>query len=128
MIGRWQRVAATILFILLFIGGFRPMFLRLLISRRSLMRPGPANGLDRRPLREWSDPTPPELQAFLQTVRAETRRGETIALVFGPPYDGFGFTYWRANYELSGRSVQLPGVVDGDVVAYWPEGKIERRR
>jgi hypothetical protein len=128
MTGRWQRVAATILFILLFIGGFRPMFLRVLISRRSLMRPGPASGLDRRPLREWSDATPPDLLAFLQTVRGETRRGETIALVFGPPYDGFGYNYWRANYELAGRSVQLPGVVDADVVAYWPEGRIERRR
>jgi hypothetical protein len=128
MTGRWQRVAATILFILLFIGGFRPMFLRLLISRRSLMRPGPASGLDRRPLREWSDPTPPELLAFLQTLRAETRRAETIALVFDPPYERFGYNYWRANYEVSGRPVQLPGVVDADVVAYWPEGKIERRR
>jgi hypothetical protein len=128
MTGRWQRAAATILFILLFIGGFRPMFLRLLVSRRFLMRPGPASGLERRPLREWTDPTPPELQAFLQTVRAESRPGETVALVFGPPYDGFSYAYWRANYVLSGRTVRFPGVVDADVIAYWPEGTIERRR
>ena len=128
MTGRWQRVAATILFIFLFIGGFRPMLLRLLVSRRLLMRPGPANGLERRPLREWSDPTPADLQAFLQTVRGESRPGETVALVFGPPYDSFSYTYWRANYVLSGRTVRLPGVVDADVIAYWPEGKIERRR
>src|SRR5438105_3112262 len=128
MTGRWHRVAATILFIILLIGGFRPMLLRVLFSRRFLMRPGPASGLDRRPLRNWNDPTPLDLQAFLQTVRAESRRGETIALVFKPPYDGWSYTYWRANYALSGRFVPFPGVADADVVAFWPEAKIERRR
>ena len=104
------------------------MFLRLLVSRRSLHQPGPESGLDRRPLREKSDPTPAEMQAFLQRVRSQSKPGDSIALVFAPPHDGWSYTYWRANYELSGRTVRLPGETDGNVVAYWPAGTIERRR
>src|SRR5437667_12900736 len=105
----WQRVAASILLALLFIGGFRPMFLRLLVTRRSLMQPGPLSGLDTRPLREHADATPPELLAFFQRIRAETRRGDTIGLVFQPPVNGFGYAYWRGRLTLSGRPGQFPG-------------------
>src|SRR5437899_5719609 len=124
----WQRVAASILLAVLFIGGFRPMFLRLLVSRRSLMQPGPLSGLDTRPLREHADATPPELLAFFQRIRAETRRGDTVALVLQPPFNGFGYAYWRASYMLSCRTVNFPGETDADVIAHWPEGTIERRR
>ena len=124
----WQRVAASILLALLFIGGFRPMFLRLLVSRRSLMQPGPVSGLDTRPLREHADATTPELLAFFQRIRSVTRRGDTVGLVFRPPFNGFGYVYWRASYMLSGRTVKFPGETDANVIAYWPEGKIERRR
>jgi hypothetical protein len=122
------RFAALALFILLFAGGFRPMLLRLPFSRASMHQPGPESGLDRRPLREKEDPTSPELRAFLDRVRAQTHRGETIALVFAPPHDGWSYTYWRSHYALSGRNVQPPNIQDADVVAYWPAGTIERRR
>ena len=68
------------------------------------------------------------MQTFLQRVRSQSKPGDSIALVFAPPHDGWSYTYWRANYELSGRTVRLPGETDGNVVAYWPAGTIERRR
>jgi hypothetical protein len=122
------RIAALALFILLFAGGFRPMLLRLPFSRASMHQPGPETGLDRRPLREKEDPTSPEMRAFLDRVRTETRRGESIAVVFAPPHDGWSYNYWRAHYALSGRRVLLPGETNADVIAYWPAGTIERRR
>jgi hypothetical protein len=123
-----KRIVATVLFALLFIGGFRPMFLRLIVSRRSLHQPGPENGLDRHPLREREDPTSPELHAFLERVRSQTRPGDSIALVFAPPDAGFSYNYWCANYMLSGRTVKFPGDTDADVIARWPPGTIERQR
>lgn len=117
-----------VLFALLLIGGFRPMLLRILISRQFLHSPGPESGFDRRPLREKEDPTPPELRAFLERVRAETKPGETIALDFAQPHDMFSFAYWRAHYVLSGRTVNLPGDKNANVIAYWPAGTIERIR
>ena len=122
------RVAALLLFILLFAGGFRPMFVRLPFSRAMLQEPGPESGLDRAPLRAKQDPTSPELRAFFERVRAQTKRGDTISVVFAPPHDGWGYSYWRAHYALSGRRVLHPGDVSGDVIAYWPAGTIERRK
>jgi hypothetical protein len=123
-----KRIAALVLFILLFAGGFRPMFVRLLFSKASLHQPGPESGLDRAPLRAREDPTSPELRAFLDRVRAQTKRREKISVVFAPPHDGWSYTYWRANYALSGRFVLYPGDLSGDVIAYWPAGTIERRK
>jgi len=123
-----KRIVATALFALLFVGGFRPMFLRLIVSRRSLHQPGPENGLDRRPLREREDPTSPDLRAFVDRVRSQTHPGDSIALVFAPPHDGWSYSYWRANYVLSGRTVKLPGDTDANVIASWPPGTLERRR
>lgn len=123
-----KRVAAILLFALLFIGGFRPMFLQLLVSRRMLHRPGPVDGLDRRPLREKEDPTPRDLKVFLRGVRTQTHPGDTIALDFAPPYGGWGYMYWRASYVLSGRTILLPGNMDANVIAHDPPGAVERLR
>ncbi len=122
------RIVAGILLVLLGAGGFRPMFLELLVSRRMLHRPGPASGLDRRPLRERQDPSPPALIEFLQRLRETTRPGDTIALDFAPPNAGWGYAYWRANYLLAGRTVLPPGRRDADVVARYPPRTPTRNR
>src|SRR5438093_11633628 len=123
-----KRAGAIILFALLIVGGFRPMLIRLLVSRSSLHQPGPPDGLDRRPLREKEDPTSPQMREFLERVRSQTRPGDSVAPAFAPPHDGWSYSYWRANYLLSGRTVKLPGDMDANVVVSWPTGTIERRR
>ena len=123
-----KRAGAIILFALLLIGGFRPMFVRLLVSRRELHQPGPPDGLDRRPLREMEDPTSPEMRAFLQRVRSQTHPGDSIGLDFAPPHNGWSYSYWRASYVLSGRTIKLPGEMDANVIVSWPAETIERRR
>jgi hypothetical protein len=81
------------------------------------------DGVDRRPLRFRNDPTPPELQRFLEDVRGSTLRGERIAFAAGPGHDGFSYTYWRASYAWSGRTVLLPVSLvapeNADVIAIW---------
>src|SRR5260370_24424083 len=87
-----ERLVAWSLFALLIIGGFRfPLsWLR--------HRPGPPNGLDRRPLPERDDPSPPQFRAFLETARAQTAPGATVSIDFAAPYDGFSYAYWRARH------------------------------
>ena len=119
-----RRVVAGLLFAALVAAGVRGSILRLLVPPfRPPDVPGPVDGVDRRPLRFRNDPTPPELQRFLEQVRARTRAGEQIALVFGPGHDGFSYSFWRANYVLSGRRVMLPvaffAPVGADVIAIW---------
>lgn len=122
-----QGTIAIILFAVILIGGFRPMFLRLLVSRGSLQKPSSEVGIDTRPLREQLDPTPPDAQAFLTRIRAETKPNETVGIVFDAPHQDFSYMYWRANYVLTGRRVRFPGDQGADVVAYWPSNRIERR-
>ncbi|HKB79533.1 MAG TPA: hypothetical protein VKH35_07445 [Thermoanaerobaculia bacterium] len=123
-----KRIAAILLFALLFVGGFRPMFLRLLVSRAMVHHPGLPGGLDRKPLREKEDPTPAPLRALLGRARMLTQPGQSVALDFAPPYDGWGYTWWRGSYVLSGRKVLLPGNLDANVVLHYPPPAIERRR
>ncbi len=116
-----ERLVAWSLFALLIIGGFRfPLsWLR--------HRPGPPNGLDRRPLPERDDPSPPQFRAFLETARAQTAPGATVSIDFAAPYDGFSYAYWRANYVLAGRRVLLPGDQSGQFVVSWPAARVVRQ-
>ena len=100
---------AAALFVLLIAGAFRVELLRLLIPpHRMPHADGPISGLDRKPLRLRNDGTPDELRVFLSMARMQTRPGKTVSIVMPPPHSGFSYTYWRANYELSGRNVLLP--------------------
>lgn len=119
-----RRVVAALLFAALLAAGARLPILRLLLPpHRPSDAPAPYGALDRWPLRWMRDPTPPELLAFFQKVRARTGPGERIALVLAPPYDGMGYMYWRASYELTGRPILLPVTVvppdDADAIAVW---------
>jgi hypothetical protein len=131
-----RRVAAGLLFAALVVSGIRPALVRLLLPPfRPPARPAPGAALDRQPLR-WSAPfVPAELQRFLEDeVRASTRPGERVGLQLAPPYNGFGYTHWRASYALSGRVVLIPNElveweVPPDVIVKWdPQrlGTIER--
>jgi hypothetical protein len=119
-----RRVAAGLLFAALVAAGIRPGVLRLLLPpHRPPDRPAPAGALDRWPLRFSNDPTPPELQRFLEDARANTRPGERVGVLLAPPFNGAGYSHWRASYALSGRQVLFPPEVmpwdDPDVVVLW---------
>lgn len=119
-----RRVAATLLFAALVAAGARLPLLRLLLPpHRPADAPAPYGALHRWPLRWMNDPTPPELLQFFENVRARTRPGESLALVLAPPYDGMGYMYWRASYELTGRPILLPVTIvepdDADAIAIW---------
>jgi hypothetical protein len=61
-----------------------------------------ARELDGLPDRQW-----PRYPRFLEGVRAHTRPGDTIAIVF-PTMGweaGYSYAYYRASYFLSGREV-----------------------
>ena len=121
---RARRVAAGLLFAVLVASGIRGSILRLLLPpHRPPDVPGHADGVDRRPLRFRNDPTPADVQRFLNDVRASTVRGERIAFAAGPGHDGFSYTYWRASYTWSGRELLLPVAYvapeRADVIAIW---------
>ena len=123
-----RRVAAGLLFAAILAGGTRASMLRLLLPpHRPPDVPGNLAGVDRAPLRLKNDPTPPDLQQFLQQLRARTREGERIGFIFSWPHGGFSYTYWRARYVLTGRTVLLPMDIIApdqapDVVAIWSTG------
>ncbi|HVG25742.1 MAG TPA: hypothetical protein VND45_16415 [Thermoanaerobaculia bacterium] len=128
-------MAAGLLFAALVAAGIRPSLLRLLLPpHHPPPQPAPGAALDRWPLRWKSEYVTPELQRFLEEVRAQTRRGERVGLLLAPPYDGFGYTHWRASYALSGRTVLVPNDViqwaePPDVIVKWDAehgGTIER--
>ena len=123
MTPRRERTVALSLFALLLLGGYRPLFLKVLLAPHPSPQLAPQNGLDRRPLRLWSDPTPSELRQFLDLAAAQTRAGERVALLLPPPYDGFSYQYWQGSYRLAGRTVLLPppqgDPAEADVVLCW---------
>jgi hypothetical protein len=122
VIGNWRRVLSVLLLTGILVAGYRPMFLSFLVGRIP-KRPAPIDGIDRRPLRERADSTPPDLLQFLQSVRAQTNKRDTIGLVLPPPFDGFSYVYWRGSYVLAGRTVLLPpsarSVCGARFVATW---------
>ena|SRR5687768_6353935 len=122
-----RRVAAGLLFAALLAGGLRPSLLRLLLPpHRPPEAPAPEGAVDRRPLRFTNDPTPPEVAQFFEELRAHTKPGEKVGLLMSPPNEGFGYTYWRASYALTGRPMLLPVSLvyphDADVIALWEAG------
>lgn len=119
-----RRAGAALLFAALLATGARLDILRLLLPpHRPADAPAPYGALHRWPLRWMHDPTPPELLRFFESIRARTRPGERIAIVLAPPYDGMGYMYWRASYELTGRPILLPVTIvppdDADAIAIW---------
>lgn len=115
---------AAFLFAALVVFGSRPIYLRLLVPpHRPADVPGPADGISRKPLRFADDPLDPELRQFLHVVAEHTRPGEKVGFLMAPPAGGFSYAYWRASYELPGRTVVLPlDLAQGDrpdVIATW---------
>lgn len=122
-----RRAVAGLLFVGLLAGGMRVPLLRLLLPpHRPPDKAGPLGGVDRKPLRLANDPTPPDVLAFLEQVRARTERGEQVSLLMAWPHEGWGYTYWRASYVLAGRRVLPPmntyDYVESDAVALWRQG------
>ncbi|MEO8380523.1 MAG: hypothetical protein ABI779_12730 [Acidobacteriota bacterium] len=122
-----RRVLAGLLFAAILAGGLRASILRLLLPpHRPPNVPGPIGGVDREPLRLKNDPSPPEVLRFVEEVRARTRNGERVGLMFGAPLQGWSYTYWRARYLLAGRTVLPPmdlvAPEDADVIALWRTG------
>ena len=131
-----RRLAAGLLFAALVAAGIRPALLRLLVPPfRPAAQPAPGRAMDRWPLRWKAEYVPADLQRFLDDARAQTRPGETIGLKLAPPYEGFGYTHWRAAYSLTGRYVLIPDEVvkwktPPDVLVTWDPargGSVVRR-
>ncbi|HVE71529.1 MAG TPA: hypothetical protein VNI54_09200 [Thermoanaerobaculia bacterium] len=131
-----RRVAAGLLFAALVASGVRPVLLRLILPpHRPVQYPPPENAVDRWPLR-WKDEfVSDEFKRFLEEARERTKPGETLALQFVAPYDGFGYVHWRASYALTGRYVLIPQHVDQwkrqpDAWLFWNgvHGSVERVR
>jgi hypothetical protein len=120
-----RKVAAGLLFAALVAAGIRPALLRLLLPPfRPAPQPAPARALDRWPLRWKEEFVPPQMQRFFDEARAQTKPGERIRLQFVAPYEGFGYTHWRASYALTGRYVLIPHELmprqePPDVVLMW---------
>lgn len=122
-----RKVAAGLIFAALLAGGIRISVLRLLVPpHRPPDVPGPAGGVDRKPLRFTNDPLPADMRVFLERVRAETKPRERVALMMASPHDGWSYTHWRASYILSGRFVTAPTLPIDEtapgVVALWRTG------
>ena len=104
-----RRVVAGLLFAALVAAGIRPSLLRLLLPPfHPPPQPAPVRALDRWPLRWKQQYVPTEMQRFFDEARAQTKPGERIGLQFVEPYEGFGYTHWRASYALTGRYVLIP--------------------
>lgn len=122
-----RRVVAGVLFAALIAGGIRASMLRLLLPpHRPPDVPGPLDGVDRKPLRFRNDPTDQELLRFIAVLRTQTKRGDRVGLFMAGRHASFSYMYWRAAYELPGRTVLPPmnllAPENADVVALWEEG------
>lgn len=105
---RIRFVIASLLFLVILVGGYRHEYVRFL-NRDGLVRgAGHSNGIDRVPLRSKLDPGPAEFQAFLKEVAQRTRQGDTIALVLPDELSGFSYAYYQASYALAGRRLISP--------------------
>jgi len=120
-----RKVAAGLILAAIFAGGVRVSILRLLLSpHRPPDAPAAPGAIDRKPLRFANDPVGEDVLRFLERVRADTKPGETVALMMAAPHGGWSYTHWRASYVLSGRHVLPPVPFDAppDVVALWQTG------
>jgi len=115
------------LFAALVAGGIRGSMLRLLLPpHRPPDVAGPQDGVDRQPLRFRNDPTDADLLRFFGVLQTMTHRGERVGLLMNGRHSGFSYMYWRASYELPGRTVLPPmnllAPEGADVVGLWGEG------
>ena len=131
-----RRIAAGLLFAALVASGVRLPLLRLILPpHRPVQYPPPDKAVDRWPLRWKDEYVSEEFQRFLDDARNRTKPGETLALQFVAPYDGFGYVHWRASYALTGRHVLMPHDVEKrkrqpDAWLFWNgvHGSVERPR
>ncbi|HUR83494.1 MAG TPA: hypothetical protein VM733_22250 [Thermoanaerobaculia bacterium] len=131
-----RRIAACLLFAALVASGVRPAMLRLLVPPHVPEQyPPPGGALDRWPLRWRARFTSDAFERFLEDARVQTRPGDTLALQFVAPYDGFGYAHWRASYALTGRYVLPPRDIrpwprEPDAWLFWNgiHGSVERVR
>lgn len=105
---RTRAAIASLLFLVILIGGYRYEYIGFLKGGSLERAAGPSNGIDRRPLRLSLDPGPPEFQAFLKEVARRTRRGDSIAILVPDEMGGFSYAYYQASYALAGRRLISP--------------------
>lgn len=91
-----RRVAAAIVFALLFLGGVQPYFVKLLFRDTSAL----AESLAHAP-----DAQTPTYPAFLERVRGATKNGDSILIIVPMRHwdEGYSYAYYRASYFLAGR-------------------------
>jgi len=93
-----RRAAAATLFVAIVAAGVEPILLSLPIRDRQPLIAQYATMLDQ---------SSPGYVDFLESVRAHTKNGDTIALVVPQRRWEFGYSYayYRASYVLAGRTV-----------------------
>jgi len=123
---RPRTILNAALFAFLIASSFRPFLVRLVLPPHRMPDvPGPLGGVDRKPLRLKGDPTPPDLRDFLAKAHEHVPSGATVAVELPPPFQEFSYEYWRAVYELAGRTVTLPlpgYSADAQYVVKWQPG------
>ena len=103
-----RTMVASIVFAAAVIGGFEPLYLRMIVADRDALRASAAAVADR---------DTPQYATFLEQVRARTPTGASIAILAPVRHwqDGYDYWYYRACYILHGRRV-LPILDRSDVV------------
>ena len=103
---RWRRALALIIVLAIFALCIDRRLLLLLVIDRAPIASAFAGRADRL----W-----PEYPRFLQSVRARTKNGDTVAIVV-PTLEwdsGYAYAYYRASYLLAGRVVLPVATSDG---------------
>ncbi len=101
-----RRIAAFLCLLAIVALRVEPQLLRLPFMNRQPI----SAALTRVPDRAW-----PEFPRFLEAVRAQTRPGDSIAVIVpGMKWDeGYSYAYYRASYFLAGRDVLPLVTADG---------------
>ena len=103
-----RAIIASVLFAGAVIGGFEPLYLKMITADRGALRASAAAVADR---------NTPQYATFLEQVRARTSPGTSIAILAPVRHwqNGYDYWYYRACYILHGRRV-LPILDRSDVV------------
>ena len=90
-----RTMVASIVFAAAVIGGFEPLYLRMIVADRDALRASAAAVADR---------DTPQYATFLEQVRARTPTGASIAILAPVRHwqDGYDYWYYRACYILHG--------------------------
>ena len=117
-----RRVAAAVVFALLFLGGVQPYFVKLLFRDNNAL----AGSLAHAP-----DAQAPSYPEFLERVRGTTKDGDAILIIVPMRRwdDGYSYAYYRASYFLAGRrtvpivnaedALLRDNIAKADYVASW---------